>query len=97
MIEKLSDKERVELLRDHPAWTMVAKRDAIERHLVFADFETAFAFMCKVAAAAERMDHHPEWFNVYNKLDITLTTHQVNGLSRRDSEMAQFIDQLYND
>jgi 4a-hydroxytetrahydrobiopterin dehydratase len=97
MVEKLLDKERVELLRDHPAWTMVPGRDAIERHMVFTDFEAAFAFMKKVAAAAERMDHHPEWSNVYNKLDIILTTHEVNGLSRRDRELAQFIDQLYSD
>ena len=96
MVELLSDTERATLFNGHPNWSLVEDRDALKRHFVFKDFEAAFAFMVKVAAAAERMDHHPEWFNVYNKVDITLTTHEAGGLTRRDSEMIQFIDQLYN-
>ena len=95
MVEKLTEQERLGLLREHSAWTMAEDRDAIERRLVFSTFETAFAFMTKVAAAAERMDHHPEWTNIYNIVDITLITHEVNALSRRDLEMIQFIDQLF--
>uniref|UniRef100_A0A914CNI3 4a-hydroxytetrahydrobiopterin dehydratase n=1 Tax=Acrobeloides nanus TaxID=290746 RepID=A0A914CNI3_9BILA len=73
---------------------MVEGRDAIKKELKFKDFNEAFGFMTRVALKAETMDHHPEWFNVYNKVDITLATHFVNGLSERDVKLAKFIDSV---
>ena len=75
-----------------PDWRHDAKRDAITREFLFGDFVTAFAFMTRVALKAERMDHHPEWFNVYGRVDITLATHDCNGLSERDATLASYID-----
>ncbi|MCI5043519.1 MAG: 4a-hydroxytetrahydrobiopterin dehydratase [Aquisalinus sp.] len=69
-------------------------RDAIFRRFQFSDFNEAYAFMSRVALLAEKMDHHPEWFNVYNKVEVTLTTHDVNGLSEFDVKMADFMDGL---
>jgi 4a-hydroxytetrahydrobiopterin dehydratase len=69
-------------------------RDAIAKSFKFADFNAAFAFMTRVALKAEAMDHHPEWFNVYNKVDIVLSTHDAGGLSALDVEMAKFIDAI---
>ena len=73
-----------------PGWTH--KRDGIERGYEFADFTQAFAFMARVALLAEKADHHPEWSNVYNKVDIRLTTHDAGGLSKRDFALARAID-----
>ena len=67
-------------------------RPAIERTLKFADFNTAFAFMTRVALKAETMDHHPEWSNVYNKVTVLLTTHDAGGVTELDTTMARFID-----
>lgn len=67
----------------------------IKRELVFADFSQAFGFMTRLALAAEKVNHHPEWFNVYNRVDITLTTHDVTGISMRDIEMAHLAERLY--
>ena len=92
MIAKLTDAERSDFLRDHPAWTPAGNRDAVTRSLRFADFRSAFSFMTAVALAAEKADHHPEWFNVYNRVDITLTTHDADGLSKRDVALAGFIE-----
>jgi 4a-hydroxytetrahydrobiopterin dehydratase len=75
-----------------PAWTRVAGRGAITRSFVFDDFSAAFAFMTRVALAAEKMDHHPEWSNVWNRVDITLSTHDAGGLSALDLELAAAID-----
>lgn len=77
-----------------PNWTRVTGRDAITRSFKFADFKQAFAFMTQVALKAEQMDHHPEWFNVYNKIDVTLTTHDTGGVSEKDIELAQYMDSL---
>ncbi|KAJ2009217.1 Pterin-4-alpha-carbinolamine dehydratase 2 [Coemansia sp. RSA 2611] len=74
-------------------WALVDGRDAMEKSFVFGDFVQAFAFMTSVALKAERMDHHPEWFNVYNRVDITLSTHDCQGLSSRDIALAELIDQ----
>lgn len=77
--------------RDLPRW----RRDgdqALLRDLSFTDFKAAFAFMTDVAAVADRMDHHPEWSNVYNRVSIRLTTHDANGLTKRDATLAQAID-----
>lgn len=81
-----------ETLRRVPLWAAVEGREAITRSLVFGTFSEAFGFMTRVALAAERMDHHPEWFNVYNKVTITLTTHDASGLTERDVDLAMVID-----
>lgn len=93
-IEPLSDTERAEALDALADWDYDEARDAITRRLVFADFSEAFAFMARVALLAEKMDHHPEWSNVWNRVDILLTTHDAGGLSTRDVVMAEAIDAL---
>lgn len=93
-IPRLTDAERAALPAALPNWTLDGERDAIRRSFKFADFVEAFGFMAKVALLAERADHHPEWFNVYNRVDILLTTHDADGLSARDVELAQTIDRL---
>lgn len=75
-----------------PGWAAVPGRDAIARSFKFADFATAFGFMTRVALAAEKLDHHPEWFNVYNRVDVTLSTHDVGGVSELDVRLAHLID-----
>ena len=70
-------------------------REAITKNFEFANFKTAFSFMTLVAIEAEKIDHHPEWENVYNKLKITLTTHDLDGLSDKDIQLGKFIDQNY--
>jgi 4a-hydroxytetrahydrobiopterin dehydratase len=76
-------------------WTRDEKRDAITREFVFADFNRAFAFMTQVALAAEKADHHPEWSNVYNKVRVTLSTHDAGGVTQKDLDLARFADQAY--
>jgi len=90
----LSASERAELLPALDGWTLVEDRDAIRKRFVFADFSAAFAWMTRVALVAEQMNHHPEWSNVYRTVDVVLTTHDANGLSRRDVELAQRCDQF---
>ena len=92
MIAKLTDEERALALADLPEWTPVAEPDGISRHFAFADFVSAFGFMTRVALIAEKADHHPEWSNVYNRVDIRLTTHDAGGLSQRDIAMAHAIE-----
>lgn len=92
MIHKLTSEERKARLEGLPLWTAVPGRDAIQRSLRFADFNEAFGFMTRVAIKAQEMNHHPEWFNVYNRVDITLSTHDADGLTDRDIELALFID-----
>lgn len=74
-------------------WSAAAGRDAIAKSYRFADFKTAFAFMTRVALKAEQMDHHPEWFNVYNKVDVTLATHDADGVTALDVELARYCDE----
>jgi 4a-hydroxytetrahydrobiopterin dehydratase len=82
-------------LQDLPDWVADdGPRQAIRRRLVFADFNAAFGFMTRVALLADKMDHHPEWSNVYNRVEVLLTTHDADGVTRRDIEMACFIDQI---
>jgi 4a-hydroxytetrahydrobiopterin dehydratase len=78
-------------------WSEVSGRDAISRSYKFADFSAAWEFMSKVAVKAERMDHHPEWFNVYNKVDVTLSTHDAGGVTDKDMELAKFMDETAGD
>ena len=93
-VEQLTDEERATWLSALPLWSPARDGAAIERKFEFADFSQAFAFMTRVAMIAETRDHHPEWFNVYNRVEITLTTHDAGGLSTRDVEMAKAIDAL---
>lgn len=94
MVEQLSEAERADALEGLPEWDHDAGRDAITRSFTFDDFSQAFAFMTQVALLAEKADHHPEWLNVWNRVDILLTTHDAGGLSGRDIDMAQAIDAL---
>lgn len=83
-----------ELLKSLPRWrARDGDRAAIERKLEFADFNAAFGFMTRVALLADKVDHHPEWFNVYNRVEVVLTTHDAGGVTRRDLDMARFIDE----
>lgn len=97
MATKLSPSEQAALAVELPDWVRVEGRDALSRSFRFADFSQAFAFMTRVALLAERMDHHPEWFNVYNRLEVTLSTHDVGGLSELDVRMAKALDGYYRD
>lgn len=92
--EKLSDEERQTKLNPllGSGWTLVEGRDAIYKEFLFKNFNQSFGFMTQVALLAEKMDHHPEWFNVYNKVQITLSTHCSGGLTDNDIRMANFIE-----
>ncbi len=94
MVEKLGGAERAAALAGLDGWEEVDGRDAIRKSFAFGDFNQAFGFMTRVALAAEKADHHPEWFNVYNRVEITLSTHDAGGLSRRDIDLAGFIDSV---
>ena len=94
MIEALSEEERADALDGLPEWDYDEARDAITRTVTFADFAEAFGFMARVALVAEKRDHHPEWRNVWNRVDILLTTHDAGGLSHRDVELAEAIDAM---
>ncbi len=89
---KLGADEREAALASLPGWSHDASRDGIARSFRFADFSAAFAFMTRVALAAERADHHPEWSNVWNRVDILLTTHSAGGLTSQDVALARIID-----
>lgn len=93
-IPRLDEAERATLPTRLPLWRPVDGRDAIERSLKFSDFNTAFGFMARVALVAEKLDHHPEWSNVWNRVAITLTTHDAGGLSKRDVALAEAIDAI---
>ena len=90
-IPRLSDAEVAALLTELPGWTLRSDGQAIVRTIKFADFNAAFGFMTRVALYADKHDHHPEWSNVYNRVEITLTTHDAGGLSARDAAMARAI------
>jgi 4a-hydroxytetrahydrobiopterin dehydratase len=94
MIEQLGEKERANVLDQLGDWDYDDARDAITRQFLFANFSEAFAFMMRVAMLAEKQDHHPEWSNIWNRVDILLTTHDAGGLSVRDLRLAEAIDRL---
>jgi 4a-hydroxytetrahydrobiopterin dehydratase len=94
MVKKLEGSERTRALAALAGWSNVEGRDAIARSFRFADFNEAFAFMTRVALMAEKMDHHTEWSNVWNKVDIVLSTHDAGGLSQRDITLATSINQI---
>ena len=94
-MQKLEAAIAKKLLAGLTDWRYDARRDAITRELQFADFRQAFAFMTEIALAAEKADHHPEWSNVYNRVVITLSTHDAKGLTQRDFDLAAVIDRAF--
>ena len=94
MIAKLTAAERAGALKELGHWQAVKDGAAIQRSFKFKNFSEAWGFMARVALLAESQDHHPEWFNVYNRVDITLSTHDCGGLSARDIKLAKAIDAL---
>ena len=93
-IPRLTDAEVSALLAAHPEWTLRADGKALERELRFADFNEAFGFMTRVALYADKADHHPEWFNVYNRVLVVLSTHDAGGLTQLDIDLAARMDGL---
>ncbi len=93
-IAPLSEAEVQSLLAAHPAWTLRQDGKALLRTFRFKDFNQAFGFMTRVALYADKADHHPEWFNVYNRVEVTLTTHDADGLSARDAAMVAAIEEM---
>jgi 4a-hydroxytetrahydrobiopterin dehydratase len=94
MPEKLSGQARSRALAGLKGWSEVKGRDAISKKFVFADFSEAFGFMTRAALIAEKMDHHPEWFNVYKNVEVTLSTHDAGGVTERDVKLAEAMDRL---
>jgi 4a-hydroxytetrahydrobiopterin dehydratase len=94
MTSKLSGQARADALATLGGWSEVPGRDAIGRSFSFADFNQAWGFMTRVALAADKADHHPEWANVYNKVEIILSTHDAGGVSDKDVALAKFIDSI---
>ncbi len=94
MSDRLVGAARHEAVKELHGWAEVADRDAIRKTFHFGDFNEAWGFMCRVALIAEKMDHHPEWFNVYNRVEIILSSHDVEGLSKRDLKLAHAIDEI---
>ena len=94
MADRLSGDARKAALAKLAGWSEVEGRDAIAKTFTFKDFNAAFGFMTRVALVAEKLDHHPEWFNVYKTVNVTLSTHDAGGLTGRDIELAQAMDRL---
>jgi len=94
MSQKLAGAARQSALSRLRGWSEVSGRDAITKKFVFADFNQAFGFMTRAALVAEKLDHHPEWFNVYKTVDVTLSTHDAGGLTELDVKLAEAMDKL---
>ena len=94
MVAKLTADARKAALAGLAGWSEVPGRDAITRKFVFKDFNQAFGFMTRAALVAEKMDHHPEWFNVYKTVDVTLATHDAGGVTELDIKLAEAMDKL---
>jgi 4a-hydroxytetrahydrobiopterin dehydratase len=94
MTQKLSGDARARALAGLEGWTEVEGRDAIRKKYTFADFNAAFGFMARAALVAEKLDHHPEWFNVYKTVDVTLSTHDAGGVTERDIALAAAMDKF---
>jgi len=94
MAQKLSAEARKAALSRLAGWSEVGGRDAISKTFTFKDFNQAFGFMTRVALVAEKMDHHPEWFNVYKKVEVTLSTHDAGGVTELDVKLAEAMDRL---
>jgi 4a-hydroxytetrahydrobiopterin dehydratase len=94
MTQKLAGEARKAALARLKGWSETSGRDAITRKFVFADFNEAFGFMTRAALVAEKLDHHPEWFNVYKTVEVTLSTHDAGGLTERDIKLAEAMDKI---
>ena len=94
MVEKLKADEKTAALNELSGWSEVEGRDAIQKRFEFKNFNEAFGWMSRVAMQAEKLDHHPEWFNVYRTVDVTLSTHSVDGLSELDVKLARAMDRM---
>ena len=94
MAKKLDDAARKDMAQRLPDWKTVDGRDAISKSYKFKDFNAAFGFMTRSALVAEQMNHHPEWFNVWNKVDVTLSTHAAGGLTELDLKLAEAMDRI---
>lgn len=94
MAEKLTRDARKSALAKLPSWSEAKNRDAITRQFTFRDFNEAFGFMARAALIAEKLDHHPEWFNVYDKVEVTLSTHDAGGVTERDIALAEAMNRL---
>ena len=94
MAEKLTGAARKTALAKLEGWTEVDGRDAISRKFMFKDYNEAFGFMARAALIAEKLDHHPEWFNVYNRVEVTLANHDAGGVTERDIKLAQEMDRV---
>ena len=92
----LTSLERKKLHADMPSWEFVDGVDAIHKNFIFKDFKEAFAFMTPIAQIAETLNHHPEWFNVWNRVEIRLSTHDLGGLTKKDISLAQKIDETFS-
>lgn len=94
MVERLSADGRKTALKELSRWSDVADRDAIARTFTFKDFNEAFGFMARVALVAEKRDHHPEWRNVYKTVEVVLTTHDADGVTQKDVDLAKAMDAI---
>ena len=94
MAQKLDAAARAGIAQRLPAWRMTDGRDAIHRAFKFKDFSEAFGFMARAALVAEKMDHHPEWTNVWNRVEVTLSTHSAGGLTELDLALAEAMDKI---
>jgi 4a-hydroxytetrahydrobiopterin dehydratase len=94
MTQKLSGEARKSALERLKGWSEVSGRDAISKKFVFTDFNQAFGFMTRAALVAEKLDHHPEWFNVYKTVEVTLSTHDAGGVTELDVKLAETMDKL---
>ena len=92
MTDKLTGDARTQAIAGLDGWTDVDGRDAISKTFQFKDFNAAFGFMTRTALVAEKMDHHPEWFNVYNRVEVMLATHDAGGVTQKDIDLAAFMD-----
>jgi len=92
MAKKISVKQRNESLKKLNGWKKTRGKDSIEKDFIFKDFQSAFSWMTKIAFVAEKMDHHPEWFNVYNKVQVKLTTHDAGGITQLDIDLANIMN-----
>ena len=94
MIEKMNPEALKSAMKNRTEWSMTAKKDAINKKFEFKNFNQAFGFMTRIAMLAEKMDHHPEWSNIYNKVNVRLSTHEAQGLTERDFRMARAMDEF---
>ena len=94
MAQKLDAAARATMAAQLPGWRLVDGRDAIQKTFKFKDFSEAFGFMSRAALVAEKMDHHPEWVNVWNRVDVTLSTHSAGGLTELDLKLAEAMDRI---